>query len=60
MITFLQRHKVLYVTEKCGERAKQRRDREGERERDRGLLQMGYSVGNKLNLEKIFMTAREG
>ncbi len=60
MITFLQRDRVLYATEKGWEGTKHWRDREGERERDRGLLQIGYSVGNKLNLEKIFMTAREG
>ncbi len=34
MITFVQHDSVLYATEKGRERAKQQRDREGERQSD--------------------------
>jgi hypothetical protein len=53
MITFVQHDRVLYAMEKGGERDKQQRDREGER--DRVLLQKGYGVGNKLDCWRKYL-----
>jgi hypothetical protein len=49
MIKVVMDNRVKYRTKSCGERARQQRDREGERERDRALLKMSDCVGNKFD-----------
>jgi hypothetical protein len=47
MIKMVMHNRVKYVTKSCGERAREWRDREGER--DRVLLQMSDGMGNKFD-----------
>jgi hypothetical protein len=58
MIKMVMYDRVKYRTKSCGERARQQRDRERGRDRNRVLLKMGDGVGNEL--EKIFMTDVRG
>ena len=52
MMIFLWHVRVLYATEKGGERATQQRDREGERQ---SVAAKGHGVGNKLDLWRKYL-----
>ncbi len=49
MIKMVMHDRVKYGTKSCGERARQRRDRESVCVRDRALLKMRDGVGNKFD-----------
>jgi hypothetical protein len=47
MIKMVMHGSVKHGTKRCGERARQRRDREGKREREGAFMKMSDGVGNK-------------